>query len=129
MEVLEVSRLDPAGLDVAVHVGLLQADHAAELIGGQVALVDEPVEAAQGHAETRRRFLRAQPGDALRHHPDCPTVRCPRSPTAATVPARKAAISTPAVTAAVSARSTSGPSPTRRYPSASSAGLQPPSGP
>ena len=46
-----------------------------------------------------------------------------------TSPARRAHRSTPAATAAVSARRTVGPSPTRGYPRAGSEGSQPPSGP
>src|SRR5580693_6717059 len=51
VEVFEASGGDAAGLDEALHVTLLQADDPAELVGRDHALVDESVEAAQGHTE------------------------------------------------------------------------------
>ena len=42
---------DPAHLDVPLEVLLLEADDPAELVGGQIPLVDEPVEAPQGDTE------------------------------------------------------------------------------
>ena len=56
-----MARLDPAGLDVAVDVVVLQPDHPPELIGRELALVDEPVEAAQGDPEAGRGLLGAEP--------------------------------------------------------------------
>ena len=46
---------------------LLEPDHPAELVGGDHALVDEPVEAAQGHAEVLGRLLGAHPMDLFVH--------------------------------------------------------------
>ncbi len=41
---LERAGLDPAGLDERVDLVFLQPDHPAEPVGGDVALVDEPVQ-------------------------------------------------------------------------------------
>src|ERR1017187_135019 len=51
VEVLEAPGGDAAGLDEPLHVPLLQPDHPTELVGGDHPLVDEAVEAAQGHTE------------------------------------------------------------------------------
>ena len=65
VEVLEAARRDAAGLDERVDVGLLEADDPPELVGRPGPLVDEPVQAAQGHAEALGRLLGAQPVNRL----------------------------------------------------------------
>ena len=57
---------DPAGLDEAVDVVLLQADHPPELIGRELPLVDEAVQAPQGDPQPRRGLLGAEPLDCAR---------------------------------------------------------------
>ena len=67
IQVLEAARGDAAVLDEGVHVVGLEPDDAPELEGGQRPLVDEPVEAAQGHAEMLGRLLGAHPPDLFAH--------------------------------------------------------------
>ena len=67
VEVLETSRRDTAGLDEPFDITLLETDDPAEFVGRDHALVDEPVEAAEGHAEMLSRLLGAHPMDLFVH--------------------------------------------------------------
>ena len=42
----EGSRVYPAVIDELIHIGLLEADHPSEPVGGNLPFVDEPVERA-----------------------------------------------------------------------------------
>src|SRR5579864_6402578 len=57
VQVLEAAGRDAAVLDEGVHVVGLEPDHPAELEGGQGSLVDEAIEAAQGHPEVLGRLF------------------------------------------------------------------------
>jgi len=61
VEVLEASRLDAGRLDEGVDIGELQPDHPAQAVGGELPLVDEPVERTSGDAQPASGFLRRQP--------------------------------------------------------------------
>src|SRR5580700_9317812 len=67
VEVLEAPGGDAAGLDETFHIPLLQPDHPAELVGRDHSLVDEPVEAAEGHTQVLGRLLGAHPMDLFVH--------------------------------------------------------------
>src|SRR5688572_18472095 len=66
VEVLERARLDPRAGDERVDVGSLQPDHPAHAVGGELALVDEPVEGPGGDAQPPRRLLGRKPLDVRR---------------------------------------------------------------
>jgi hypothetical protein len=61
--VLEGAGRDPTRLDELVDLVLLEADHPAEPVGGQLALIDEPIEGAGGDAEMAGGVGRGEPVD------------------------------------------------------------------
>ena len=103
------------GLDELVDVLLREADHPAEAVGAQLALVDEPVEAAQRHPEPGSRppscsaSGRRRASGPVSHvrpaYETAPPGPSPVPPAAGpTRDDRRAVSRAPAVTAAVSAR-------------------------
>src|SRR6202034_2407446 len=79
MEVFERTGRDAAGLDEAVEVRLLQADHAAEAVGVELSLIDEAVQAAQRDSQSIGGLFGAEPPDGLRHQDRLPMRRQPRT--------------------------------------------------
>ena len=60
---LEPARLDARPVDEGVHLVLLETDDAAELVGRQLALVDQPVQRPHRDAQPARRLAGAHPMD------------------------------------------------------------------
>ncbi len=68
VEMFEGSGLDTSGTDERVDLGFLQADHSPELVGRNVAFVDELVQRAQRDTQTSGSFGGAEPANfTLRH--------------------------------------------------------------
>jgi hypothetical protein len=60
-EAIQVTGLDALGLEVAVEVLGADADHAADAVGGQIAVVDQPINGAGHHREPCRDRRYAEP--------------------------------------------------------------------
>lgn len=68
VKMLEGSGLDASGTNERVDLGLLQSDDPPELVGGNVAFVDELVQRSQRDAQTAGGFGGAEPANfTLRH--------------------------------------------------------------
>ena len=68
VEMFEFARFDAAVVDEGVDLGLLQANHSAEAVRGELAFVDQSVERAGRQAQRRSGFLGGQPVSiGLRH--------------------------------------------------------------
>ena len=64
---LELARLNSAGLDEAVDVLDFYPDYPSELIGRQVPFVNEPLQAAQGDPQAGRGLLGPEPFRLVAH--------------------------------------------------------------
>jgi hypothetical protein len=71
VEMLKGARFDSSARDESIHLGCLQTDNAPELIGRDLALIDELVQRSQRHTKTGGGLVGAEPGDFSRHGKHC----------------------------------------------------------
>jgi hypothetical protein len=71
VEVFELTGLDLGAADEVVHLALLQPDDATELVRGDLALVDQPVQRPGRDTQPTGGFLGAEPLDLAHAGSSC----------------------------------------------------------
>jgi len=75
VQVLERAWFDAAVVNERINLGLLEPDHAAEPVRGQLTLIDQAIERSRSEAERGRGFLCGQPVSiGVRHEFETSTV-------------------------------------------------------